>query len=179
MAAVGDETYAGVVSKLEAALRFGINPSLEGIRTLAAALGNPQNAFHSMQVTGTNGKTSVVRMIGALLDAHGERTGIYTSPHLVSYTERIEVAGTPVTEAEFAEAAAAALRAADAIIRSHHDQPGSAHEPLPAFTEFELLTAAAFWHLRSERVAWACLEVGMGGRWDATSVVTPSVSVVT
>lgn len=179
MVAGGDATYAQAVKRLEAALRFGINPSLEGIRTLAAALGNPQNAYRTVQVTGTNGKTSVVRMIGALLAAHGEWTGIYTSPHLISYTERIEVGGVPVGKPAFAEAVAAALRAADAVVQSHHEQPGSAHEPLPAFTEFELLTAAALWHLRAEQVGWAVLEVGMGGRWDATSVVSPSVSVIT
>jgi dihydrofolate synthase/folylpolyglutamate synthase len=171
--------YADAVEALDGALRFGINPSLEGIRTLAATLGNPQNAYRAVQVTGTNGKTSVTRMVGALLAAHGERVGVYTSPHLVSYAERMEVAGVPAGEDAFAEAVAAALRAADAIVASGHEQPGSAHEPLPEFTEFELLTAAALWLFRAERVEWAVLEVGMGGRWDATSVVNPAVSVIT
>jgi dihydrofolate synthase/folylpolyglutamate synthase len=171
--------YAEAVAALAAALRFGVHPSLEGIRTLAAALGNPQNAYRCIQVTGTNGKTSVTRMTAAVLGAHGERVGTYTSPHLENYAERIAIGTEPVSEADFAEAVAAALRASDAVLRSHHEQPGSAHLPLPEFTEFELLTAAALWRFREEGVAWAVLEVGMGGRWDATSVVSPSVSVVT
>ena len=173
----GRTPYEEAVGLLSAALRFGINPSLDGIRALASALASPQAAFRACQVTGTNGKTSVVRMTGALLAEHGVRTGVYTSPHLVSYTERIEVGGEAVSEAAFAEAVTAAARAAEAIARSHRE--AGSDGPPPAFTEFEILTAAALWLFGAEDVDWACLEVGMGGRWDATSVVDPSVSVVT
>ncbi len=173
----GRTPYEEAVGTLAAALRFGINPSLEGIRALTSALGSPQHAYRAVQVTGTNGKTSVVRMTGALLAAHGLRTGVYTSPHLVSYTERIEIGGVPVSEAAFAEAVVAAARAAGAVASSRPD--GESGVPPSEFTEFELLTAAALSLFRAENVDWACLEVGMGGRWDATSVVDPSVSVVT
>src|SRR5450759_5548376 len=86
--------FVEAVLALEGALRFGINPSLDGIRALCADLGDPQLSYRCVQVTGTNGKSSVTRMVAAILAAHGERTGAYTSPHLVSYTERIEIDGT-------------------------------------------------------------------------------------
>jgi dihydrofolate synthase/folylpolyglutamate synthase len=164
----GRLSYAEAVAALESALTFGINPSLDGIRALADALGRAQDAFAVVQVTGTNGKTSVTRMCAALLAAEGLRTAAYTSPHLESYTERMELGGMPCAEADFAEAVSAALHAADAT--------GSGRG---AFTEFELLTAAALWLFREQAVDFACLEVGMGGRWDATSVVDPAVAVIT
>lgn len=158
--------YAAAIGALESALRFGIDPSLDGIRAIAEAMGRPQDAFASVQVTGTNGKSSTTRLIAALVAAEGLASGAYTSPHLESYTERIEVAGRPVGEGEFARAVEAALGAATSA-----GEGGS--------TEFELLTAAALWLLRERRVDVACLEVGMGGRWDATSVVDPAVAVIT
>ncbi|HSQ22279.1 MAG TPA: Mur ligase family protein [Coriobacteriia bacterium] len=157
-------TYAEAVTELERALTFGINPSLEGIEALTRVLSRPQDSYASVQVTGTNGKTSVTQMTGALLAAHGLTCGAYTSPHLVSYTERITVDGRRVAEEGFAEAVAVTLDAA-----------GDAE----AYTEFELLTAAALWHFAHEGVAWSVLEVGMGGRWDATSVVMPAVAGIT
>lgn len=159
--------FGEALEVLGAALRFGINPSLAGIRQLTEALGSPQSAFASVQVTGTNGKSSVTRLTASLLAAEGARTAAYTSPHLVSYTERIEIGGTPVGERDFAAALTVALDASTAS-----GGPG-------AHTEFELLTAAALWLMRERGVDFACLEVGMGGRWDATSVVDPAVAVIT
>ncbi len=162
-------TYADALDALARALTFGIHPSLDGIRALVAALGHPEAAYRSAQVTGTNGKTSVTRMLSAVLQAHGLRAGTYTSPHLESYTERIAVAGAPVSEAAFASALAVVLDTG--VPRTGRD--------VDAFTEFELLTAAALVAFAEAGVLWAVLEVGMGGRWDATSVVSPAVSVVT
>lgn len=159
--------YGAAVASLERALTFGIHPSLDGIRALSARMGEPQSTFASVQVTGTNGKTSVTRLISELLRAHGRRTGAYTSPHLVSYTERMAVDGVPISEQDFARAVGVAVDAAA--------ECGG----IDAFTEFELLTASALWAFREAGVDWACLEVGMGGRWDATSVVSPRVSVIT
>jgi dihydrofolate synthase/folylpolyglutamate synthase len=105
-------------------------------------------------------------MTKALLCAHAEDAAAYTSPHLESYTERLEWCDGPVSEAGFARALGAALEVADA-------------KGTDRFTEFELVTAAALWAMRERGIAWACLEVGMGGRWDATSVVSPAVSVIT
>ncbi len=177
---MSDVGYAAALVRLERALTFGINPSLEGIGRLTGALGRPHDAYRCVQVTGTNGKTSVTRMLGAVLRAHGLRTGVYTSPHLTSYTERIAIDGRAVSETAFARALEAAFEAADRTTSGTTDQgAGPAPGGPGAFTEFELLTAAALWHFREERVDWASLEVGMGGRWDATSVVSPVVSVVT
>lgn len=173
-------SYAQAVDRLGRALTFGINPSLDGIRALAAALSSPEARFRSVQVTGTNGKTSVTRLIGAILDAHGKRTGTYTSPHLASYTERILIDGRPVSEELFAAAVSAAAEAADTLAAR-----GAEALCLPpdavtvTVTEFELMTAAALWVFTHEDVEWAALEVGMGGRWDATSVVRPEVAVIT
>ncbi|MDO8847500.1 MAG: Mur ligase family protein [Coriobacteriia bacterium] len=161
----GELTYEQAIARLGEALKFGINPSLEGIRSLTRALGMPQTSFRCIQVTGTNGKTSVVRMIGAALAAMGHTSGAYTSPHLISYTERFEIDGVSVTEDALARALSEVFTAAGSLERE--------------FTEFELLTAAAFILFKAHRVEWAVLEVGMGGRWDATSVVDPQVAVIT
>jgi len=173
-------TYAGAVAALERALRFGIHPSLDGIRSLTEIMGHPEEAYSCLQVTGTNGKTSVTRLVAAIVTAHGLRTGAYTSPHLVSYTERMEIDGLPITEERFAGSLSAALEAADILGMVHGTTLGINDGSCTAIlTEFELLTAAALHAFRDERVDWACLEVGMGGRWDATSVVAPRVSVIT
>lgn len=162
--ATGSFGYDDALRALRSALTFGINPSLDGIRAIAEELGRPQDAFTCVQVTGTNGKSSVVWSTAALLAVNGFRTGAYTSPELHSYTERIEVDGTPVGEDAFAAGIAAVL---DAAARA-------GVEP----TEFELLTAAALWIYRECSVDIAVLEVGMGGRWDATSAAAPAVAAV-
>ncbi|MBW6469566.1 MAG: bifunctional folylpolyglutamate synthase/dihydrofolate synthase [Coriobacteriia bacterium] len=165
MTAAADFGYTDAVHALHDALTFGINPSLEPVTAMAEEMGRPQDAFASIQVTGTNGKSSVTRIIAALLEAHGVNTGTYTSPELHSYTERIACGGVPVSEVMFARAVAEALAAAER----------AGVTP----TEFEILTAAALWVFRECGVEVAVLEVGMGGRWDATSVVEPAVAVIT
>lgn len=158
-------TYDDAVATLEGALKFGMNPSLEPIRAMCAAMGNPQKRYRCVQVAGTNGKSSTTRMIAALLHAQGLRVGLYVSPHLVKYPERIEIDGRIVNDESFARGIKAALDAA-------------AHAHVEA-TEFELLTAAALWLFAQEGADWAVLECGLGGRWDATSVVDPQVAVIT
>jgi dihydrofolate synthase / folylpolyglutamate synthase len=165
MAAETPFGYADAVRALTDALTFGINPSLDPIRAMAEEMGRPQDTFTAIQVTGTNGKSSVTRIIAALLDAHDVCVGAYTSPDLHSYTERIACGGVPVSEAMFAAGIAEALEAA----KRANVTP----------TEFEILTAAALWLFRECGVEAAVLEVGMGGRWDATSVVEPTVAVIT
>jgi dihydrofolate synthase/folylpolyglutamate synthase len=160
-----DAVYEAAIARLERALTFGINPSLDGITALMQALGMDRTECPCVQVTGTNGKTSVTRMTGALLTAHGYRTGVYTSPHLVSYTERIVLEGRQIGKRKFAQYLTDVFDVADTMDRE--------------FTEFELLTATALHAFRAKKVEFACLEVGMGGRWDATSVVDPAVSVIT
>ena len=158
-------TYDDAVATLEGALKFGMNPSLEPIRTMCAAMGEPQKRYRCIQVAGTNGKSSTTRMIAALMRAQGLRVGLYVSPHLVKYPERIEIDGRVVSDESFARGIEAAL---DAAARAHVEA-----------TEFELLTAAALWLFAQEGAGWVVLECGLGGRWDATSVVNPQVAVIT
>lgn len=168
-------TYDEAIDLLGRVARFGTNPTLEAIGALCDALGRPQDAYAVVQITGTNGKTSTSRMTAALLQAEGMRTGLYTSPELERYPERMEIAGQVISDADFALAIGAAADTAFALWGA------SEHDPeIPArITEFELLTAAALWLFRERGAQIVVLEVGLGGRWDATSVASPSVAVIT
>ena len=129
------------------------------------ARGRPDRAFRTIHVTGTKGKGSVSRMLAALLRATGARVGLYTSPHVEHLRERISVDGMPVSERTFV--------AAFNELRPHLEETGK------ELTHFELLTAAAFCAFRTEQVDWAVIEVGIGGRLDATNVILPEVCVIT
>jgi dihydrofolate synthase / folylpolyglutamate synthase len=157
-------TWAHAEAALAGALRFGVNPSLGPVEAICERLGRPQDWFAVVQVTGTNGKSSVARMAATLIAAQGRRVGLYTSPHLLSYCERFAVVGTDVSR-DVPPAIGMAAEAAR----------GAGVTP----TEFELLTAAALYLFARQDVEYAVLEVGLGGRWDATSVTTPAVAVIT
>ena len=163
--------YERAVATLNSAARFGINPSLDNITLLCERLDRPQDAFRSIQVTGTNGKSSVTRMTSAILRAHGLSVGCYTSPELERYPERVEVDGAPVSDDRFARSVNGVASVAKDLGKTVGTDGG--------ITEFELLTAAALDLFRDSSVDVAVMEVGMGGRWDATSVVQPAVSVIT
>jgi len=160
-------TFDEAVAALTTASRFGIHPSLDGIRALTDTLERPQDSLRCIQVTGTNGKSSVTRMIADILCAHGIRAAAYTSPHLESYTERVELCGESISPEAFSSAMSSVLDAAKCVRTGE------------GFTEFELVTATALEAMRFADMEWAVLEVGMGGRWDATSVVAPEIAVVT
>src|SRR4051794_40984990 len=148
-------------------MRFG----LDRMHKLMTVLGMPQRRFASIHVVGTNGKSSTVRMIAAILARHGLRTGTYTSPHLTSFAERVEVEEGPVSGPEFGAAVARAAHAARLVDRA-----------LPEgdrVTQFEALTAAAYHELARRRVEVAVVEAGLGGRYDATSVIPSKVQVLT
>jgi dihydrofolate synthase/folylpolyglutamate synthase len=162
-------TYQDALARISAALQFGINPSLEPVRDACARLGDPQKCYRVIQVAGTNGKTSVARMCSAILTAHGLRTGHYLSPHLEEYTERFVVDGEEITTDAFAAALAKVLPATESVERERGQ----------AFTEFELLTVMAFQHFADAGCDAVVLEVGLGGRWDATTVADPEVAVIT
>jgi len=155
---------------LSSRVRFGIKFGLETMRALCAALGHPERAFPTLLVAGTNGKGSVVAYVDAALRASGLAVGRYTSPHLVRVNERIAVGGRDVGRAAF-EAAVGRVRAAAArLVRAR---------TIPAHpTYFEALTAAALDHFRRAGVDVAVLEVGMGGRLDATNVADPIASAI-
>ena len=173
LGAADELPFEEAVARVEAALRFGIDPSLEPVRALLAELGHPESCFRSVQVAGTNGKTSTSRYTAALLEGEGVRCGLYTSPHLVDYTERVEVAGAPVSREAFARGVSWALAAWGRLAAR------DARLAAQGCTEFELLTAAAMAMFAEAGVEVAVLEVGLGGRWDATSAVPTVACAVT
>src|SRR5947199_2316616 len=150
---------------------FGMRFGLDRMHKLMTVLGMPQRRFRSVHVVGSNGKSSTVRMIAAILERHGIRTGAYTSPHLRSFAERVEVDERPVGGAEFAAAVAKVAHAAELVNRHL--------EPDDRVTQFEALTAAAYWELARREVEVAVIEAGLGGRYDATSVIPSEVQVLT
>ncbi|MDD8026278.1 MAG: bifunctional folylpolyglutamate synthase/dihydrofolate synthase [Acidobacteriota bacterium] len=156
---------------LRALERFGIKLGLDNIRVLLHALGDPHLAFPSIHVAGTNGKGSVCAMLDAVLRADGRRTGLYTSPHLVDVRERIRVGGRMIGRAELGRLLGRIRGAIDGLLEAGRLD---AH---PTF--FEVLTTLAFLHFANRKVDIAILEVGLGGRFDATNVVTPLVSAIT
>ncbi|MCL2757548.1 MAG: Mur ligase family protein, partial [Coriobacteriia bacterium] len=162
--------YDETLGILRDALSFGIKPSLDGIKALTEVLGNPQLAYPAIQVAGTNGKSSTARFAAGILRALGLKVGLYTSPELVYYEERIEVDQQVISRDDFAAAVKTAHTAAVQLVENG---------TIPCITEFELLTAAAFLHFAHRQIDVAVLEVGLGGRWDATSVVDPKVAVIT
>ncbi len=151
--------------------RFGIRLGLERIRLLLDALGRPQDRFPSILVAGTNGKGSVSAMLERALRRNGLRTGLYTSPHLVRVEERVRVDGAEIPPRAFDRRLDEVVAAADRLERE-----GRLPEPP---TYFEVLTALGLLHFAAARVEIAILEVGLGGRFDATNAVDPILSVVT
>ena len=166
-------SYAEALHHLHETLKFGICPMLETVEDMLAELGDPDTRFQSIQIAGTNGKTSTSRYTAALLRAEGYRVALYTSPELVSYTERMEVQGSPVSEEQFARGIAAATLAGQRV----NERRAAAGERPYDITEFDLLTVAACVVYAEAGVDVAVLECGMGGRWDATSAVKSIRSV--
>ena len=150
---------------------FGMRFGLDRMHRLMTVLGLPQRRFASIHVVGSNGKSSTARFCAAILERHGRRTGSYTSPHLRSFRERIEVGEDPVSEAEFAAAVSKAAEAAQMVNRTA--------EPDDPVTQFEALTAAAYHELARRGVEVAVIEAGLGGRFDATNVIPSKVQVLT
>jgi dihydrofolate synthase/folylpolyglutamate synthase len=150
---------------------FGMRFGLDRMHRLMTVLGLPQRRFASIHVVGTNGKSSTVRFCAAILEREGLRTGSYTSPHLGSFRERIEVGEEPVPEADFAAAVTRAAQAAELVNRT-----AAADDQV---TQFEALTAAAYHELARRGVEVAVIEAGLGGRFDATNVVPSKVQVLT
>ncbi len=169
--AAAQSRVAAAEERLRALELFGMRFGLERMHRLMTALGSPERHFDSLQVLGTNGKTSTTRMTAAILSAHGLHTAAYISPHLVSYRERVLVEGREMGGEDFIEAIERASRAAERVNRTLAEGDH--------VTQFELLTAAALWHMGRERVEVAVVEAGLGGRYDATSVIEPAVTVLT
>jgi dihydrofolate synthase/folylpolyglutamate synthase len=150
---------------------FGMRFGLDRMHRLMTVLGLPQRRFASVHVVGSNGKSSTARFCAAILERHGLRSGSYTSPHLRSFRERIEVGEEPVSEGDFA---AAVTRAAEAAQMVNRTAEADDH-----VTQFEALTAAAYHELARRGVEVAVIEAGLGGRFDATNVIPSKVQVLT
>jgi len=151
--------------------KFGIRLGLDTIREILAGLKNPQDRFPSVLVGGTNGKGSVCAMLTAMLAADGCRVGLYTSPHLVRVEERIQVDRRLIPARTFGRLLGRVRETSEALL--------AAGRIAASPTFFEVLTAAAFLHFAERRVDIAVLEVGLGGRFDATNVVRPLVAAIT
>jgi dihydrofolate synthase/folylpolyglutamate synthase len=148
-----------------------MNLGLETIRCLCTELGDPQESFPAVHVAGTNGKGSTVAMTEAILRAAGLRTGLYTSPHLLSVTERIQVAGQPIPTEDFARLATRVRQAGERLL---------ANRAIPALpTFFEQVTAIGYLWFAEQQLDLAVLEVGLGGRLDATNLCRPIVTAIT
>jgi len=143
---------------------------LEHMRVLLQALGRPEKTFPSVLIAGTNGKGSTAATLASILRSSGLKTGLYTSPHLIRINERIRMGGEQISDEDFAQLYGAVDKAAEQLVETG-ELPWH-----PSF--FEMMTAIAFRYFARERVNVAVLEVGMGGRLDATNVVEPLVSVI-
>ncbi|MEU2038092.1 folylpolyglutamate synthase/dihydrofolate synthase family protein [Nocardia niwae] len=150
-----------------------IEPSLTRIATLMDLLGSPQQSYPAIHIAGTNGKTSVTRMIDALLTALHRRTGRLTSPHLQLATERISIDNAPITPAKYVEIYRELLPYVEMIDKQSAAAGG------PAMSKFEVLTGMAFAAFAEAPVDVAVVETGLGGTWDATNVVDGQVAVIT
>jgi len=152
--------------------RFGMRFGLDRIHRLLNVLELGQIPFPSIEIVGTNGKSSTTRMLAAVLERHGLRTGCFTSPHLLSYRERIRVGEQDIVPERFAAQIARTVRAGELVDRSQQDAADRV-------TQFELLTAAALAEFAAAGVDVAVLEAGLGGRYDATNAVDSRVAVLT
>jgi dihydrofolate synthase/folylpolyglutamate synthase len=170
-------TYAEATTFLYSLRRFGWRPGLATIRRLVALVGDPQADIPFILVGGTNGKGSTAAILAAIFRAAGYRTGLYTSPHLLSFTERIQVDGAPIGEAEIVTLTEKFKALCAAHFAPETTVPADDRLPHPTF--FELTTAMAFLHFRRRAVDAAVIEVGLGGRLDATNVIEPRVAVIT
>ena len=168
LAALGPELRTGSALGADAPPR---KFTLDHIRVLLAALGNPQQKFPSVLIAGTNGKGSTAATLASIGLAAGLRTGLYTSPHLLRVNERMQTNGAEIPDADFGRLFGQTWSTAEQLV-THSELPHT-----PSF--FELLTATAFLFFAEQHVGLAILEVGLGGRLDATNVVEPLVSVIT
>jgi dihydrofolate synthase/folylpolyglutamate synthase len=158
------DTYDSCLKSMYGLRRFGIILGLETIKDILSALGNPQNNFYSIHVAGTNGKGSVAAALSSILQESGYRVGLYTSPHLVRFNERICINNRQISDS-------AVVKSYQAVRKAHHGNR------TPTF--FEFTTAMALYEFGRRAVNWAVIETGMGGRLDATNIIHPAVCIIT
>lgn len=165
-----DAVYREIMSR---APEHDIDPTLDRVRDVCELLGDPQKAYRTIHLTGTNGKTSTSRMLESLVREYGLRTGRFTSPHLSSVTERIAIDGQPISAESFIEV----FRDVEPYIEMVDARSEAAGGPRLSF--FEVLTVMAFAAFADAPIDVAIVEVGMGGLWDSTNVVDGEIAVIT
>jgi dihydrofolate synthase / folylpolyglutamate synthase len=158
------DSYNNCLNTIYSLRRYGIILGLDTIGTILQGLGNPQNTFNSIHVAGTNGKGSIASTLATILHLSGYKVGLYTSPHLVRFNERICINNRQVSNED--------VVASYEAVKSVHN---GARDP----TFFEFATAMAFYEFGKQNVDWAVIETGMGGRLDATNIIKPALSIIT
>lgn len=164
-----EEIYQQIIARVP---EHQVQPTLDRVTETLDILGDPQNSYPSVHITGTNGKTSTTRMIDALLGAFGVRTGRFTSPHLVDVRERITIEGDSISPDEFVRTWEDIAPYIEMVDRAHAETDGT------KLSFFEVFTVMAFAAFADHPVDAAVVEVGMGGRWDATNVIDAGVGVI-
>lgn len=158
------DAYQECLDKIYKLGRFGIKLELDTILNILNFLNNPQKNYKTVHIAGTNGKGSTATYIASILQKAGFKTGVYTSPHLIRFNERITINGEQISDEDVVKA----YKAVNAVDIGKRKA-----------TFFEIATAMAFYQFAKERVDWAVIETGMGGRFDATNIITPQASVIT
>jgi len=164
---MGQDTYQQSLDYLYGLEKFGMIFGLAQVERILNAIGNPHQEIQTVHIGGTNGKGSTAAMMSSILQKEGYRVGLYTSPHLVRFTERIKVNGEEIEEEKVAELAG--------WVRKEIETAGIT----PPFTFFDFTTAMALHYFKQKWVDVAILEVGLGGRLDSTNVVNPLLSIIT
>ncbi len=164
LTAMTSHAYKACLDRIYKLGRFGIKLELDTIENMLRLLNHPQKTYHTVHVAGTNGKGSTAAYIASILTAAGFKTGVYTSPHLVDFNERMTVNQKQISNEDVVKAYEA-VNAVDIGKRKA--------------TFFEIATAMAFYYFARQKVDWAVIETGMGGRFDATNIILPRVSVIT
>lgn len=162
---LNNHKYNQAIEELTSQGKFHISLGLDRISKLLELLGNPHKKLQVIHVAGTNGKGSTCAMLASILAEAGYKTGLYTSPHILEYTERVKINGVDISQDDFAELVHKIIELAE-------------QNQIPV-TEFEILTALAFVYFNSQKVDYVVLETGLGGRLDATNVIDPLVSIIT
>ena len=161
--------YNEAIDWIHGLYRFGTNPGLDRIAELLHRLGDPQKKLRCIHIAGTNGKGSTAAFLASILEAEGCSVGLYTSPYLEAFTNRMAVNGHDISKQDLVRLVGLVKPQVDAIAATSAGQP----------TEFEVVTALAFTYFAETDPDWVVVEVGLGGRLDATNVIEPAVSVIT
>ncbi|MFA6941703.1 MAG: folylpolyglutamate synthase/dihydrofolate synthase family protein [Clostridiaceae bacterium] len=161
--------YDETMEYIHSFYKFGSKLGLTRIEMLLNKLGNPEKRLKIIHVAGTNGKGSVVNILGKILEEEGYKVGVYTSPYLEYFEERIKINGEPISKADLTRLITRIKPLINEVLAEGFDSP----------TEFEVITAAMFLYYKEKAVDYAVVEVGLGGRFDATNIVTPILTIIT